>query len=73
MDLELLDFGKQFASNAHHHNFCHIFELQLLWVTINVVETNLCTGLLIFDIFVYLLLICDFLFTLFMLDLFLKL
>ncbi len=73
MDLKLLDFGKQFTSNAHHNNLCHIFELQLIWVAINVVKTNLCIGLLIFDVFVYLLLFFNLLFTIFMLDLFLKL
>jgi hypothetical protein len=50
MELELLDFGKQFPSNAQHSNLCHTFELQLLWGVINVDETNI--GLLMFFIYV---------------------
>ncbi len=74
MDLELLDFGKQFVSNAHHHNLCHIFELQLLWVAINVAKTGFCIGLLFFDISISsILFFCNVLFTLLMLSLFLKL
>lgn len=53
MNLELLDFRKYFINNAQHYNLCHTFELQLLWVVINVAKTSLCIGLLISDIFVY--------------------
>jgi len=50
MDLEFLDFGKRFTNNEQHQNLLHIYGLLPLWVAINVVKTNLCIVLLIFDI-----------------------
>jgi hypothetical protein len=58
MGLELLDFNKQFANNEQHHNLLHIYGLLPLWVAINVVETNLCIVLLIFDVCACFLLDC---------------
>ncbi len=73
MDLGLLDFNKQFTNNAQYLNLHQTFELIVLSVAINVVETNLCTSLLIFDLFIYFHIASLQLLDPFMLDLFLKL